>query len=113
MSKQKILTDRQNRDWGWRLSKLLKEKKVTYRTAARFAGVSPSVIDSWTSGASPNDLLAVKRLCDHLGVSFSWILTGTYESPTSPPLVSEVFEEVQVFDGFARIRIDKLLPRNA
>lgn len=102
---------KQTDHWGKRLSQILKEKKLSIRQAARICGVSHSVIDSWTGGAAPNDLMAVKRLCDHVSCSFSWILTGEPEKNSSQPPLAELFEEVKYFDGLARIRIDRLIPR--
>lgn len=62
--------------WNERLCAVLTEKGITLRKAARLAGVAPSVMDSWSSGASPTDLQAVKRLFDALDLSFTWLLTG-------------------------------------
>lgn len=98
-------------NWGTRLRAVLKERGMSVRKAARVAGVSPSVLDSWTSSATPKDLFAVKRLADELGVSFSWLLIGERESAQVPVSVSELFDEVPYFDGYARIRIDRLTPR--
>src|SRR5206468_9658785 len=96
---------------GQRLRAVLKEKNITLRKAAVLAGVSASVIDSWTGGASPTDLLAVRRLCDALDVSFAWLLTGTPDKGTHEPTLAQFFDEVPYFDGLARIRIDRLIPR--
>lgn len=98
-------------NWGTRLRAILKERGMSVRKAARVAGVSPSVLDSWTSGATPKDLMAVKRLADDLGVSFSWLVIGEREDIRAPLSVSELFEETPYFDGYARIRIDRLIPK--
>ena len=96
-------------NWGKRLSAVLKEKTISFRRAAILAKVAPSVIDSWSGGASPTDIQAVKRLCDALDISFTWLLTGTYDKGIHNPCLTELFEELPYFDGLARIRIDRLI----
>lgn len=68
------------------------------------------MIDSWVRGATPNDLKAVKKLSDYVDCSFSWLLTGEAETGVGGT-VSEIFQAVPYFDGYARIRIDRLVPR--
>jgi len=97
--------------WGQRLRSVLNEKKISYRRAASLAGVSVSVIDSWTGNSSPANLQAVRRLCDALDISFSWLLTGAFEKTDRQISLAESFETVPYFDGLARIRIDRLIPR--
>jgi len=99
--------------WGQRLSKVLKEKNITQKKAASVAGVRPSVLSGWLSGASPTDHLAVKKLSDFLSLGFTWLLTGDAEKGVSTPTVTELFEEKSYFDGYARIRIDHLIPRKS
>lgn len=83
------------------------------RAAADMAGVAPSVIVSWRSGANPQDFAAVKRLAKALGVTMSFILTGEEDNGGADhPSVTQVFEsDGFVFDGFAKITIERLLPR--
>lgn len=107
--RRKSLEDFENH-WGLRLSSVLMEKKVSKRQAAKAAGVAASVIDSWVGGATPGDLKAIKRLCDSLAVSFVWLLTGDDDSRARPTMV-EMFDTVPYFDGYARIKIDRLIPR--
>jgi len=95
--------------WGVRLRTVLREKSITLRKAASLAGVSASVVDSWTTGASPGDFHAVRRLSDSLAISFSWLLTGSREA-AEQPTVTELFREVPWFDGYARVQISRLLP---
>lgn len=95
------------------LVSLMEERNLGVREAARAAQVSPSTIVSWRSGSLPEDYVAVKRLAKHLGVSLSFILTGEDETRSEGvPAVSEVFEDGGVFfDGYARIRIERLVPK--
>lgn len=95
------------------LQRLMEERGVGVRAAAELARVAPSVIVSWRSGAYPEDFVAVKRLAKSLGVSLSFILTGE-EDHGSPghPSITQVFEyDGILFDGFAKITIERLLPR--
>lgn len=98
-------------DWGDRLSKVLDEHELSIRQAAKLAGVSsPSVLDNWLKSSSPQDLVAVARLCDKLEVDFRWLLTGSYSKDERRPRVAEMFREVPFFEGLAKIRIDRLIP---
>ena len=98
------------------LISLMEEKRLGVREASRIAGVAPSTIVSWRSGALPEDYLAVRRLAQALGTTLSFVLTG--ESDFRPmgecPAISEVFEDdgPPLFDGFAKITVKKLIPKN-
>ena len=96
--------------WGKRLGEILAEKKISLRNAAKKAGVAPSVLSNWLNGSSPTDLMAVKKLADELQVSFTWLMTGQHETGHLPNM-SEMFDEQTYFDGLARIRIDRLIPK--
>lgn len=97
--------------WGIRLQKILNEKRLSLRELSRHIKVSPSVISGWLKGNSPTDLILIKNLSEHLGVSFSWLLTGEHEKGVSVPSMSELFDELPYFDGYARIRIDRLITK--
>ncbi|MFN7903770.1 MAG: helix-turn-helix domain-containing protein [Pseudobdellovibrionaceae bacterium] len=96
------------------LSNILDEKHLGVREAARMAGVGPSTIMSWRSGALPEDYFAVKKLAKALGTTMSFLLTGENDSrPEGAPLISEVFElGDELFDGYAKITIQRLVPKN-
>lgn len=90
------------------------ERELTIRQVAKMAGVSPSTINDWQGGANPEDYFAVKRLAKALDMSFSFILTGEGDStfPDRVPSLAEVFEDGgELFDGYAKITIQRLLPR--
>jgi transcriptional regulator with XRE-family HTH domain len=92
------------------------EKRLTIRQAAEIAGVGASTIDDWRGGAFPEDYMAVKRLAKYLGVSFVFLLTGEEDQrdAASLPSITEVFEDGgALFDGFAKITIQRLLPRKS
>jgi transcriptional regulator with XRE-family HTH domain len=95
------------------LTELMEEQAITVRRAATMAGVGPSTVNSWRSGAAPLDFLAVHRLAQGLGVSFQYLLTGKHEVQTAAaPSVSQVSERGEfLFDGFAEIKIQRLIPK--
>lgn len=87
---------------------------MTVREAAEIAGVGVSTIDDWRGGALPEDYSAVKLLAGSLGVTFSFLLTGEddREKQSGLPSVTEVFDDGgALFDGYAKITIQRLLPR--
>lgn len=89
---------------------VLDEKSMSLREVSRICNVSPSVVSGWINrGNSPTDLISIKKLSDELQVSFSWLVTGSYEKGTSQPSIAEIFDETPYFDGYARIRIDRLV----
>ena len=91
---------------------VLDEKSVSLREVSRICDVSPSVVSGWINkGNSPTNLMGIKKLSDQLEVSFSWLVTGTYESGVNQPSIAEIFNETPYFDGYARIRIDRLIPK--
>lgn len=109
MKKRRIKSTSTEVHWGIRLQKILTEKKISIRELSRNSKVAPSVISGWLKGNSPTDLILIKNISENLGVSFSWLLTGSHEKNISVPTMSEIFEEQPYFDGYARIRIDRLI----
>lgn len=98
--------------WGTRLKGVIEEKSMTLREVSRICNVSPSVVSGWiNNGNSPSDFISIKKLSEELSVSFSWLLTGIYEDGKTQPALSEIFQETPYFDGYARIRIDRLIPK--
>ena len=89
------------------------EKGLTVRETAKLAGVSSSTLDGWRAGTAPDNYLAVKKLSKTLGVSFSFLLTGENDYPSeSQPSVAEVFSDGgSLFDGYAKITIQRLIPK--
>lgn len=105
---------RHNSPFAKNLSSLMKEKGMGVREAARIAGVSHGTISNWCAGVAPDDFMAVKKLAEKLGVTFSWMMTGENDaSPGRQPTVSEVFDDGEMlFDGHAKITIQRLVPKN-
>jgi len=98
-----------------RLQALLKERKLTLMQAAKSAKISKSTIHNWTIGHSPNDFEALDRLCQVLHSDINYLLLGKAPAPSDSKQlsVSEVFAKDSVlFDGFAHIKVTKLVPRS-
>ena len=97
-----------------RLKKLLDEKNISLRKAARIANVSPGTLTNWTSNGTPKYFKAVKKLAEALGTSMSFLLIGEDDSrPWGNAQVTEAFLETrQLFDGYAKITITELVPRH-
>jgi len=79
------------------------------------AGVSASTISDWRAGVVPDNYEAVARLAEFFGTSLAFMLLGRHEThlASSPRSVTEVFDDAGViFDGFAKITIQRLVPKN-
>jgi transcriptional regulator with XRE-family HTH domain len=97
------------------LTSFMDEKGVGVREAARIAGVGASTVVSWRSGALPQEYAAVKRLAEHFGTTLGFLLTGEHDSKpaNTQPAITEVFEDAgMIFDGYAKITVQRLLPKN-
>lgn len=95
------------------LKKLLKEQGLTIKRASEIAKTSPSVVQGWKDGATPSETVSnLKILCNHYGYSLSFALTGEQDDiQDSDPLRNYIEDEL--FDGYARIKIMKLIPKKS
>lgn len=95
------------------LNSLMSERQLGVREAARICGVSPSTVTDWRSGTIPDDFMAVRTLAKELGVTMSFLLTGEDDSrPNGSPNITEVFDDGgSLFDGYAKITIQRLIPK--
>jgi transcriptional regulator with XRE-family HTH domain len=93
---------------------LMSQKQITVRQAAEIAGVGHTTVVNWRGGALPEDFRAVRLLAKALGVSFSFLLTGEDDTrPNGAPSVEEIFQDGGfLFDGFAKITIQRLIPKS-
>lgn len=89
----------------------MKERGLTLKQVAQLAGVSISVVQNWLEGKTPHDLQAVSKLAKGLGISFKSLLLGEAETNHQPATISELFDEQLWFDGYAKITINRLIPR--
>ena len=87
------------------------EYKILSKKTAEIAKTSPSVIQGWKDGAAPSETVSnFKMLCNHFGFSLSFALTGDYDEIQDDPL-QHFYLEDPLFDGYARIKIMKLIPK--
>lgn len=93
--------------WRQRLVDVMSAKSLTQHEIAQLTGVSTSTVNAWTAGSSPRNPVPVKRLCDKLGVSFTWLMTGEHEAIS----IESVFERVDGWEEFAEVKIRRLVPR--
>lgn len=94
------------------LKKIMDERELSVRAIAEMSGVSPSVVQSWTSNANPHDLQAVARLAKALNLSFKELLLGESDQKTAEALtVGDMFEEKEFFEGICKVSIQRLVPK--
>lgn len=98
-----------------RLTSLMKEKKMTLAMASKVSGIAKSTIQSWRTGSSPTDFEGLKKLADSLGVSLEFVLTGedSKQNNGKEITLAEAFQcEEPLFDGFCKVSITRLIPRD-
>jgi transcriptional regulator with XRE-family HTH domain len=93
------------------LDAIMKERSLSLQEIATMAGVSKSVAHSWTTGAVPQNLPAVARLADELGVSFKVLLLGEQDNHMQGFSPGHVFDMQDVFDGLCVLSIKKVIPK--
>lgn len=59
-----------------RLGRTIKEKGLNESRLAKLTGISASTIANYRNGKTKPDKIKLKTLCDELGVSLEWMLTG-------------------------------------
>lgn len=90
----------------------MKERDLSIGAIAEMAGVSRSVVQSWTSKANPHDLQAVSKLAKALGMGFKELLLGELEDRDADGISpKDIFDEQDFFDGICRIKIQRLVPK--
>ncbi len=94
------------------LRELLKKRGLSEREFAKLIRMPPSTIGEWLSGSSPQDLLAIRRAAQLLGVSVSYLLFGTPESIGGQTLsLQELFLSEKVVSGLFQVTVKRLTPR--
>lgn len=97
------------------LTELMEGRNLTIKDTARIAKVPISTLGDWKSGCHPDNFDAVQRLANHFGVSLSYLLTGREDniSKKNVPTIQQVFSNGgALFDGYAHITIQRLIPRS-
>lgn len=92
------------------LCALMEGRGMSVRQAAKAAGVSLSTIQSWRTGSSPNDYLAVRRLAIALGTTLTWLLTGEHEDfgPFDAQDERLTKESRPFFSGYAYVTVHRI-----
>ncbi|MEY4065932.1 MAG: hypothetical protein RIR26_2140 [Pseudomonadota bacterium] len=103
------MTTKTSISFGKNLSKVMKIRNLRIQDVAEMAQVSKSVVHAWTTGTSPRDLLAVRRLSDALQIPFSELVFGETEL-VGIEMMS--VDDVPFFDGYCRLRIERVIPKN-
>lgn len=94
------------------LKRVMDERGLSIGAIAEMAGVSRSVVQSWSSQANPHDLQAVSKLAKALDISFKELLLGESESENSTTKsIDDIFEEKEFFEGICKINIQRLVPK--
>lgn len=94
------------------LERVMKERDLSIGAVAQMAGVSRSVVQSWTSKANPHDLQAVAKLAKALNMGFKELLLGENEDQSFTDIsAKDLFDEQEFFDGICRIKIQRLVPK--
>lgn len=94
------------------LARLLKEKKVSARAAAKIAQVPPSTLAQWLAGVTPLDLEAVHRIATHFDVDFQFLLLGKMPKQAVPKVedLYDISSEASLA-GLFQIEIKRLIPK--
>lgn len=104
-----------NSPFGKNLSALLKERGLRQSDAAKLIGVAPSVINTWISNASPQNLKAVLNLCEALDADFQEVLTGvpSHSSEIEKSHLGEFFDvdEKDQLTGIFFVQAKRLKPK--
>lgn len=96
--------------FGKILTQIMKDRNLSIAAVAEMAGVSRSVVQSWTSRANPHDLQAVAKLAKALNINFKELLLGETDQESVKTL-SDLFEEKDFFEGICKINIQRLVPK--
>lgn len=91
------------------LQKLMKERGVTLKALSKATAIPVSTLGSYTAGKkssySPEHL---GRLCEFFSVSADYLLFGEQSGADS---LNSLLTE-QVFDGFLKVKIERVIPTN-
>lgn len=93
------------------LASIMTERRLTVKQVAALASVNASVVQNWLSGQNPHNLQAVNQLAEKLGIPFKKLLLGQDEKLDSNTQLSQLYDEQDFFDGLARIKIQRLIPK--
>ena len=112
------MAKRQKREHPFRkiLTRLMRERNLGIREAARIAGVAPSTIAGWRSGRNPDNFDAVRKLATHFGVGLGFLLNGIHDHEVlsgQRHTIDFVDDGKAVEYHIARVMIQPLAPRRS
>ena len=91
------------------LKALLADKHMTLRDLAKATGIKPSTLSGWKNGSSPRDLSELKLCAQYFNVSMDYLLFGEQNDQSS---LEKLLTE-QVFDGFLKVRIERVISKKS
>ena len=96
----------------------MKDRGVTQAELAKIAGKNRSVINNWVQGTNPAEgVVGLKKICNAYGYSLSHALTGEPDIFERTPEMNveskmkAMFDEEDLYDGYARIKVYKLVAK--
>ncbi len=89
------------------LTRTLEERGLTLKELAVLAKLKPSTLSGWKNGVSPRSLEEVRTCARALGISMEKLLFD--EQPEYLELEDLMRE--QVFDGFLKVRIERVISK--
>ena len=104
----------QSTEFQKNFNEVLKSRGLTLKMAAELAELPLTTIAGWTEGSSPNDLAAVGRFCQKLGIDMLWLCSGlkTSSDLTKIPLDELFVEEGTGWDGIFRLKATRLVRKS-
>jgi len=95
-------------DFAKNLKRLLEQRGLSVKEAAKRVGTSEKNLREWLSGRSPRDLDAVRRLASVLGIGIHDLL---FSSPDPIGMMADIFERTEVHTGLYRVTVEKVSPK--
>lgn len=71
-----MITEPTTPEFRERLGRTIKEKGYNESKLAKATGISPSTIANYRNGVTKPDKTKLRTICEKLGVTVEWILTG-------------------------------------
>lgn len=81
-----------------RVAALLKERQISQAAFARKIEASPQTLSGWMTGRNQPSVASVAKMCEVLGVSPSWLITGQDDAVHAQSLVDDGFVMIPLLD---------------
>lgn len=113
MAKRKAAKKRIESPFSRNLKMILEERGISQKAAAAIAEVTPATINDWihNTSSTPQNHLAIQRLCRALNFDFEWVLTGSQSRVDLKDIsMAELFESEPdpMFNGVFQISATRL-----